>query len=259
MAVISNQHGMSFLGRILSGTSPKLAEDSQEKRIIAVELICDRMLTASLLEDRRAAAQALKSVSKHYQPEVGTVALQTIVTALKRDNEDSETVKCLVESVIAICSEGVQFRREYGEVFMKEQESIRILLDCLQDSSQTVRFSILQLLVLLEEMISSKLAEAILAFPAGLSRLLDLLEDSHDIIRVEAISLLCHLTASSIEFQKIAMFEGAFERMFELIFSEGGVYGGEVIVQDALLIIQNLLRHNPPNQVGVVVFILQID
>lgn len=240
---------MSFIARILSRKSPQLSENGQERRINAVEIICDRMLTASLLEDRRAAAQALKSVSKHYQHEVGTVALQTILTALQRDNEDSESVKCLVETVISICTEGVQLRREFGELFLKDPESARILLGCLQDRSQAVRFSILQLLSILEEMLPHRLAEAILAFPSGLSKLLDLLEDNRDIIRVEAISLLCHLTASSMEIQKIAVFEGTFERMFELIFSEGGVYGGEVIVQDALLIIQNLLWHNPSNQV----------
>lgn len=58
----------SFLSRILpGGRSAPSPKDERQIRQDAVEKLCNSLLYAALLEDRRAAAQALKSVSKHYQ------------------------------------------------------------------------------------------------------------------------------------------------------------------------------------------------
>lgn len=59
---------MSFLRRIVKGASGGSPLTGEERtRLEAVERICSRLQQASLLEDRRSAAQALKSVSKQYQ------------------------------------------------------------------------------------------------------------------------------------------------------------------------------------------------
>ena len=53
------------------------------------------------------------------------------------------------------------------------------------------------------------------------------------------------------EIQKIVVFEGAFDRLFNIIREEGGSEGG-IIVQDCLELLNNLLRNNPSNQVNSV-------
>ncbi|KAF5834523.1 hypothetical protein DUNSADRAFT_8774 [Dunaliella salina] len=64
-----------------------------------------------------------------------------------------------------------------------------------------------------------------------------------EIIRNEALVLLVALTHANEEVQKIAAFEGAFDRVFHIIREEGGADGG-VVVQDCLELLNNLLRAN---------------
>ena len=65
---------------------------------------------------------------------------------------------------------------------------------------------------------------------------------------VEAIFVVQSLISQSPEIQKILAFEGAFERLFTIVTSEGGIEGG-VVVHDALACIDGLLRYNQSNQV----------
>ena len=46
---------------------------------------------------------------------------------------------------------------------------------------------------------------------------MDLLGDSHEVIRNEAVLLLTSLTRSSADIQKIAAFEGAFEHIVHIL------------------------------------------
>jgi len=55
------------------------------------------------------------------------------------------------------------------------------------------------------------------------------------------------LTRSNANIQKIVAFENGFERLFEILVSEGGSEGG-VIVEDCLTVLLNLLKNNASNQ-----------
>lgn len=57
------------------------------------------------------------------------------------------------------------------------------------------------------------------------------------------------LISQNSEIQKILAFEGAFEKLLQIITTEGGIEGG-VVVQDSLNCIDGLLRYNVSNQVG---------
>lgn len=59
--------------------------------------------------------------------------------------------------------------------------------------------------------------QAILAAPMGVVQLMDLLGDSHGVVRNEAVLLLMSLTKSSPDIQKIAAFEGAFEHILKIL------------------------------------------
>jgi hypothetical protein len=64
----------------------------------------------------------------------------------------------------------------------------------------------------------------------------------------EALLLLHNLTVTNADLQKIVAFEGAFERLLDIVIQEGGVEGG-IVVQDCLAAIGTLLRFNTSNQV----------
>lgn len=59
--------------------------------------------------------------------------------------------------------------------------------------------------------------QAILSAPMGVVRLMDLLGDAREVLRNEALLLLAGLTRSSPDIQKIVAFEGAFERILQIL------------------------------------------
>jgi intracellular protein transport protein USO1 len=56
------------------------------------------------------------------------------------------------------------------------------------------------------------------------------------------------LISQSPDIQKVLAFEGAFEKLFNIVSQEGGVDGGAV-AQGALSCVESLLRFNSSNQV----------
>lgn len=67
-------------------------------------------------------------------------------------------------------------------------------------------------------------------------------------LRNEALLLLPTMLAGNADLQKIVAFSGAFEKLLEIISTEGGIEGG-IVVQDALVVVGGLLRFNVSNQV----------
>ena len=76
---------------------------------------------------------------------------------------------------------------------------------------------------------------------------MDLLLAEQEVLRNEALLLLQRLAAGHAEVQKIAAFEGAFDRLFGIVREEGGAEGG-IVVQDCLGLVAVLLRDNASNQ-----------
>jgi hypothetical protein len=70
-----------------------------------------------------------------------------------------------------------------------------------------------------------------------------------EMLRNEALLLLPPMLAGNPDLQKIVAFSGAFEKLFEIINSEGGSDGG-IVVQDAMTVVGGLLRFNVSNQVS---------
>lgn len=58
------------------------------------------------------------------------------------------------------------------------------------------------------------------------------------------------LVSQSPDIQKVLAFEGAFEKLFNIMTQEGGVDGG-VVAQNALNCVDTLLRFNSSNQVSI--------
>lgn len=67
----------------------------------------------------------------------------------------------------------------------------------------------------------------VLVSAMGLSKLMDLLSDSREVIRNDVLLLLIQLTKGNANIQKIVAFENAFDRIFDVIKDEGMADGGK--------------------------------
>uniref|UniRef100_A0A673ZRN0 General vesicular transport factor p115 n=1 Tax=Salmo trutta TaxID=8032 RepID=A0A673ZRN0_SALTR len=205
-----------------------------------IHKLCDRVASSTLLEDRRDAVRALKSLSKKYRLEVGTQAMDHLVHILQTDRY----VLCVYENAQKQEEDlGVLFT----DKFLADSENVTLLLTLLEEFDFHVRWPGVKLLTALLKNQCNQVQGVILVSPMGVSRLMDLLADSREVIRNDGLLLLQQLTKGNAAIQKIVAFENAFERLLDIITEEGSSDGG-IVVEDCLLLLVNLLKNNSSNQ-----------
>ncbi|XP_076056699.1 general vesicular transport factor p115 isoform X2 [Oratosquilla oratoria] len=251
-----------------SVTQSVLGTPQPEKQISGVETVeklIDRVESSTLLEDRRDGCRGLKAMSRKYRVHVGAHGMDTLVQVLESDRNDHEIVNYALETLANVTSSevypeeseeeegaapenqisdlGVQFT----EIFIKRQENISLVLELLDEFDFKVRYPTIKLLTNLLQNRPKELQEAILVVPSGVSKLMDQLSDSREVIRNDTLLLLIQLTKGNTNLQKIIAFENAYDHLFEIVKDEGFADGG-VVVEDCLILMLNLLRNNPSNQ-----------
>lgn len=253
---------MEYLSRGFKSVLGNQQAGSQASAHETVERLCDRVASSTLLEDRRDAVRALKSLSKKFRLEVGTQGMDLLINVMQTDRNDTEITGLALQTLGNLLSSepqdeggkdpgqnasdaelGVQFT----EIFIKKMDNVSFLLGLLEEYEFQVRWPTVKLLTILLTNKSYQLQQCILVSPMGVSRLMDLLSDSREIIRNEGLLLLIQLTKSNAAIQKIVAFENAFDRLLEIITEEGCSDGG-IVVEDCLLLMQNLLKSNVSNQ-----------
>ncbi|KAJ1550700.1 Vesicle-mediated ER to Golgi transport protein, partial [Nowakowskiella sp. JEL0078] len=160
-----------------------------------VDKLCDRIQTATLLEDRRASVLSLKSLARDEHSEVGNKGIPILIHVLKKDRMDVDIVNAAIETLTILCScEDVPKNAKqsstipalgfgYLHWFAKDPKNVTLLLDMLEEVDFYVRFNTIQLLSVLLENMTVPLQEAVLTSPLGVSRLMDLLDDRREMIR----------------------------------------------------------------------------
>ncbi|XP_077132599.1 general vesicular transport factor p115 isoform X2 [Ranitomeya variabilis] len=247
---------MNFLRGVMGGQQSSGVQPSGAETI---QKLCDRVASSTLLDDRRDAVRALKSLSKKYRLEVGTQAMDHLLSVLQSDRADSEIIGYALDTLYNIMSNDVEEAEEnqqvqtddlgvqFTEMFIKQQENVTMLLSILEEFDFHVRWPGVKLLTSLLRQQGPQVQQIILVSPMGVSRLMDLLDDSREVIRNDGLLLLQQLTKSNAAIQKIVAFENAFERLLDIITEEGNSDGG-IVVEDCLLLLQNLLKYNNSNQ-----------
>lgn len=71
-----------------------------------------------------------------------------------------------------------------------------------------------------------------------------------EVLRLALAMPLPQLTNSNLEVKKFVAFQEGFERLFDIMSSEGMLEGGSVIVKDCLLVCTNLLAGSSLTKVG---------
>lgn len=248
-----------------SGFKSVLGAQQQEEQLSyaeTVERLVDRINTSTLLEDRRDACRALKSLSRKYRVEVGAQGMNALCQILQTDYADTEIVGYVLDMLCNITSpelfeeeekpSGQEERyntigEQFTEIFIKNQDNVGIVLNFLDEYNFRVRWSAVKLLSNILHNKPKEIQEIVLISPMGVSKLMDLLADSREVIRNDALLLLIQLTKGNANIQKIVAFENAFDRLFDVISEEGYADGG-IVVEDCLLLMINLLRNNVSNQ-----------
>jgi intracellular protein transport protein USO1 len=186
---------------------------------------------------------------------VASSALRGLIAGLSKDGEDVDTVKVTLETLLMLFNPDENSPEASEELalwiadeFTQRQENINLLLDFLDTNDFYSRLYSLQLLSAILSSRTERTEECIFTAPLGISRLVAVLDDKRDAVRNEGLSLLTYLTPSSTELQKRVAFEDAFERIFNIIKSEGSLLHGDRIVEDCLILLANLLRFNVSNQ-----------
>lgn len=236
--------------RILESQAP-----AKQTATDTINILSSRLQSATLLEDRRAAILGLRSFAKLYPASVASGALRDLIACLRRDGEDLDTIKVVLETLLMLFNPDEKSLEASDEIalwladeFTQRQDNITALLDLLESKEFYPRLYSLQLISRIATARPERTQDSIFTAPLGVSRLVGVLDDKREAARNEALLLLIALTPSSPELQKVVAFENAFDRIFALIDAEGSLTHGSVTIQDCLTLLANLLKLNVSNQ-----------
>jgi intracellular protein transport protein USO1 len=261
-----------MLSGLLAQTQPKpqSAHDT-------ITRLCDRLLHSNFLEDRRAAILGLKGFSRKYRETVAAGGLKGLILALQRDSDDIETCRATLETLLLlfIKNESNEDRideeqrtknkryqspllNQHGtkddfialwltDEFTQNDEMVFSVIEFVKLSDFYIKLYSLQLLSALITNRPSRTQECILAAPLGISVLVSAMDDVRDAIRNESILVLLNLVEDHADVQKLVAFEGAFDKLFNVIELEGGLSDG-IVVHDSLKLMALLLHYNVSNQ-----------
>lgn len=236
--------------RILESQAP-----AKQTATDTIDVLSSRLQSATLLEDRRAAIQGLRSFAKLYPASVASGGLRSLISSLRNDGEDVDTTKVVLETLLMLFTPDESSPEASDEIalwladeFTQRQDNITILLDLLETRDFYSRLYSLQLMSHISSARPERTQECIFTAPLGISRLVNVLTDTREPVRNEALVLLIALTPASEELQKLVAFENAFEILFSLIEAEGTLTHGTEVVEDCLSLLAHLLRFNVSNQ-----------
>lgn len=144
----------------------------------------------------------IKSLSKKYRLEVGTQAMPVLIDVIDKNRSDSEMC-CLaldaLYNVMAIntseTNDSEQQQQtlnktlpndlniQFTEMFIKTGTNVTLIFDLLDEYEFKTRLSTLKLLNVFVLNQTQQLQDIILQIPRGVSRLMDLLNDTREVIR----------------------------------------------------------------------------
>jgi hypothetical protein len=252
---------MLGLGRLLQREGEDDEGDGGDADGGPVEQLLQRVTESALLEDRREALLSLRDMlaeGGRAQDAFASMGYGVACALLRHERDDAEVARAALECLhLATTPDGRRSAREAqaaavnAEQLARTPDAIALLLSVLEPPPVGVadfyaRYHALQVLRAVLGANARLVQEAVLAAPQGVVRLMDLLGEA-EVLRNEALLILRALAAASEEVQKIAAFQGAFDRLLAIVTDEGGMAGG-IVVQDCLHLLSALLAGSAANQ-----------
>lgn len=89
-----------------------------------ISTLSSRLTNATLLEDRRGAILGLRSFAKQYPASVASGALRGLISTLRKDVEDVDTGKVVLETLLMLFNPNEASVRAQGSSFWKLKSTI---------------------------------------------------------------------------------------------------------------------------------------
>ncbi|CEH12162.1 related to transport protein uso1 [Ceraceosorus bombacis] len=262
-------HGAEWLGKKYASLAGPGKQQTLETTLItlASRLTDTPSTELAPIQDRKAAVLALKGLARDHPREVGDKALPALLESLQRDTKaergvEDEMARAIVECLLALLESPASQPNKpaslpphvlhHVDAILARPGPLHSILPLLSPArSFYTRFASLQLLATLTRLRTPSVQEHLLTSPGGCGAVLACLAEgsgsSAEIVRNEALLLIPRLVESNADIQKLFAFEGAFEKLIDVVAQEGRIEGG-LIVQDALEGLESLLRWNVSNQ-----------
>ncbi|CAJ0579948.1 unnamed protein product, partial [Mesorhabditis spiculigera] len=216
-----------------------------------VERLVERVETCTALEDRRDALRALRNMAKKQRLAVGTLGLGAFMEILTKERSAIDLLSLTLEVLLFVligdddAPEEDELGERLAEVMLKRPEFIAAVLSTLEQFEFSIRRVSVQLLTALLRHRGAEVQNAVIGQPMGVSRLVDLIHDNREVVRNEAILLLCELSRAHSQLQQLLAYDSAFTILLDIVESEPI---DSIVIEDCLFVILNLLRKNPNNQ-----------
>ncbi|OJJ35109.1 hypothetical protein ASPWEDRAFT_132971 [Aspergillus wentii DTO 134E9] len=171
--------------RILESQAP-----AKQTATDTINTLTSRLQSVTLLEDRRAAIQGLRSFAKIYPASVASGALRPLISSLRNDREDVDTIKVVLETLLMLFSPDENSPEASDEIalwladeFTQRQDNITALLDLLETKEFYSRLYSLQLMSHISGARPERTQECIFTAPLGIPRLVAALGDVREPVR----------------------------------------------------------------------------
>ena len=239
---------MSTLFRGLLASAAGVSKQSKGAQLL------ERLENSTQLEDRREALTEFNELSAAEPVRLIEKGMAVLVQLLRE--EDTQLTRDVLETLSNLMDPEMprDVPAETGEIkamhnasaFLSSDGHLLEVLNSSEDNDLYVRFHAVQLVMKLLMRARRQTQEHVLNQPATVGRVLSLAEDQREIVRNEVLLLLARLGEGSAGLQNILAFQGAFERLLDIVESEGKEEGGlgSVIVHDCLRIVSTLLARN---------------
>ncbi|VDM24119.1 unnamed protein product [Toxocara canis] len=248
---------MAYFRSLFGGQSDDAKDGDNAAEV--VEKLVERVETSTAYEDRRDALKALRSLAKKARLPVATIGMAAYVEILEKERTNPEIIAVTLEILIAaVCDdeEAAEGADELGErlaeVIVRKKGFISSIMSLVECYEFNVRRALVQLLTALLRHRASEVQNAIMSEPMGVSRLVDILHETREVVRNSAVLMLSELSRANSQIQQLLAYENAFQLLFDIIDVEPVdmvflSFTG-IVIEDCLFVILNLLRKNSSNQ-----------
>ncbi|KAK6111405.1 vesicle tethering protein head region family protein [Brugia pahangi] len=241
---------MAFLTNLFGVQANGIRETDNAAEV--VENLVERVETSTVPEDRRDALKALRSLAKKVRLPVAAIGMNAYMEILEKEGNSSEIVSIVLEILVAVLcddearDEGMdEIGERLAEMIVRRKTFITSIMALVESYDFAVRRAAVQLLTALLRHRASEVQTAIVEEPMGVSRLVDLLHDTREIIRNNTVLMLSELSRAHPQIQQLLAYENSFQLLFDVINVEPME---SIVIEDCLYVILNLLRKNPKNQ-----------
>ncbi|KAL3983017.1 Uso1 / p115 like vesicle tethering protein head region family protein [Acanthocheilonema viteae] len=241
---------MAFLTNLFGGHTNGTRDTDNAAEV--VENLVERVETSMVPEDRRDALKALRSLAKKVRLPVAAIGMNVYMEILSKEGNSPEIVSIVLEILVAVLcddessDEGQdEIGERLAEMIIQRKAFITSIMTIVESYEFAVRRAAVQLLTALLRHRASEVQTAIVEEPMGVSRLVDLLHDTREIIRNSTVLMMSELSRAHPQIQQLLAYENAFQLLFDVIDLEPAE---SIVIEDCLYVILNLLRKNPKNQ-----------